>query len=76
MPYERRLVAHLIEMLQRFDDIRISGVTDPAKYEYRVPTVVFSRALYARRLRSRSIWRSRTSTYGMGITTRSRSCGG
>ncbi len=30
--YERELVAHLIEMLQRFDDIQISGITDPARY--------------------------------------------
>ncbi len=40
--YERELVAHLIEMLQRFEDVKIAGITDPAHYTERVPTVVFS----------------------------------
>ncbi len=44
--YERELVAHLIEVLKRFDDIQISGITDPARYAERVPTVVFSHARY------------------------------
>lgn len=46
VPYERELVAHLIEVLQRFPDVKISGITDPAHYAERVPTVVFSHARY------------------------------
>ena len=46
IPYERELVAHLIEVLQGFDDVTISGITDPARYARRVPTVVFSHARY------------------------------
>ncbi len=45
--YERELVAHLIEVLQDFDDVSISGITDPAHYADRVPTVVFSHARYS-----------------------------
>jgi len=40
--YERELVTHLIEVLKRFDDVQIAGITDPARYTERVPTVVFS----------------------------------
>ena len=46
VPYERELVAHLIEVLQGFEDVTISGITDPAQYVNRVPTVVFSHARY------------------------------
>jgi selenocysteine lyase/cysteine desulfurase len=46
VPYERELVAHLIEILQRCDDVQISGITDPARYAERVPTVVFSHRRY------------------------------
>ncbi len=46
VPIERELVAHLIEVLKRFDDITIAGITDPAHYTERVPTVVFSHARY------------------------------
>ncbi|MEO8397829.1 MAG: aminotransferase class V-fold PLP-dependent enzyme, partial [Chloroflexota bacterium] len=44
--YERELVTHLIEVLLRFPDVKIAGITDPARYEHRVPTVVFSHARY------------------------------
>ena len=44
VPYERELVAHLIEVLQRCEDVKISGITDPAHYAERVPTVVLSHA--------------------------------
>lgn len=47
IPYERELVTHLIEMLQHFDDIKISGISDPARYAERVPTVVFSHKRYS-----------------------------
>ncbi|MBZ0288469.1 MAG: cysteine desulfurase-like protein, partial [Anaerolineae bacterium] len=42
--YERELVAHLIEVLKRFPDITIAGITDPARYHERVPTVVFTKS--------------------------------
>ncbi|MEO8611224.1 MAG: cysteine desulfurase-like protein [Chloroflexota bacterium] len=41
--YERELVAHLIQVLQTFPDITIAGITDPARYHERVPTVVFTK---------------------------------
>ncbi len=44
--YERELVAHLIEGLQQIDGLRIYGITDSAKYDQRVPTVVFTHARY------------------------------
>lgn len=40
--YERELVLHLIEILQRKPGTHIAGITDPARYAERVPTVVFS----------------------------------
>ncbi len=46
VPYERELVAHLIEVIQAVDGARISGITDPARYAERVPTVVFSHSRY------------------------------
>lgn len=39
--YERRLAAHLIDGLQRIPGVRIIGITDPARYDRRVPTVSF-----------------------------------
>lgn len=44
--YERELVAHLIEVLQSIEDVTIAGITDPSRYEERVPTVVFTKAGY------------------------------
>lgn len=40
--YERELVTHLIETLQATPGVRIYGVTEPGRYEERVPTVVFT----------------------------------
>lgn len=40
--YERELVAHLIDTLRRVPGVRVFGITDPARYEARVPTVVFT----------------------------------
>lgn len=40
--YERGLVGHLIEALQRIPGVRIYGITDPARLAERVPTVVFT----------------------------------
>ncbi len=40
--YERELVTHLIEVLRRLPDATIYGITDPARYAERVPTVVFA----------------------------------
>lgn len=42
IPYERELVAHLIEALGRIPGVQMYGITDPARYNERVPTVVFS----------------------------------
>lgn len=42
IPYERELVTHLIEALGRIESAKIYGITDPARYNERVPTVVFS----------------------------------
>lgn len=39
--YERDLAAHLIDGLQRIPGVRIIGITDPARYNRRVPTVSF-----------------------------------
>lgn len=45
--YESELVAHLIEGLKRNPEIHIAGITDPARYHERVPTVVFSHDRYS-----------------------------
>jgi selenocysteine lyase/cysteine desulfurase len=42
--YERELGAYLIEGLQTINGLRIWGITDPARYERRVPTVSFTLA--------------------------------
>jgi cysteine desulfurase family protein (TIGR01976 family) len=39
--YERTLTARLIDALQQMRGVRIIGITDPARYEHRVPTVSF-----------------------------------
>jgi cysteine desulfurase family protein (TIGR01976 family) len=44
--YERQLTAHLLDILARFSDIQIAGITDPARLHERVPTVVFTHARY------------------------------
>ncbi len=40
--YERELVTHLIEVIQRHPGTTIAGITDPTCYDQRVPTVVFT----------------------------------
>jgi cysteine desulfurase family protein (TIGR01976 family) len=42
VPYERDLAAHLIEVIKRIPKAKIAGITDPARLNERVPTVVFS----------------------------------
>lgn len=42
IPYERELVTHLIDVLKNTSGVRIYGITDPARFAERVPTVVFS----------------------------------
>lgn len=42
--YERSLVTHLIDVLQKLPGVTIYGITDPARYAERVPTVVFTQA--------------------------------
>lgn len=44
--YERGLVEQLIAMLQQLTGVRIYGITDPARFAERVPTVVFVKAGY------------------------------
>ena len=39
--YERGLVTRLINGLQRIKGLRIYGITDPARFDQRVPTVAF-----------------------------------
>ncbi len=41
VPYERALAARLIEGLQSIDGLHIAGITDPARYASRLPTVSF-----------------------------------
>ncbi|MFN8531765.1 MAG: cysteine desulfurase-like protein [Anaerolineae bacterium] len=40
--YERELVTHLIDVLKRTPGTHIAGITDPADFAHRVPTVVFT----------------------------------
>ncbi|MEP6985488.1 MAG: cysteine desulfurase-like protein [Chloroflexota bacterium] len=40
--YERELVTHLIEVIQRRSGATIAGITDPTRFHDRVPTVVFT----------------------------------
>ncbi len=47
--YERSLAAQLIAMLQTIPDVRIYGITDPARFDQRVPTVVFTHARHTPR---------------------------
>jgi cysteine desulfurase family protein (TIGR01976 family) len=42
--YERALMTHLIEGLQRFDGVRIIGIAEPGRFASRVPTVSFTHA--------------------------------
>lgn len=44
--YETELVAQLIAGLQAIDGVKIYGITDPARYDQRVPTVVFTKDGY------------------------------
>lgn len=46
VPYERELVTHLIEVIRAFDGAQITGITDPARYAERVPTVAFTHDRY------------------------------
>lgn len=44
--YETELVAHLIDVLQATPGVHVFGITDPAHYAARVPTVVFTHDRY------------------------------
>jgi selenocysteine lyase/cysteine desulfurase len=73
--YERELVAHLIEVLKRFEDVEIKGITDPARYTERVPTVVFTHKRYApievaRRMASENIYVWNGNYYAVEIMKR------
>lgn len=40
--YEMQLATHLIDTLQSFPEVKVWGITDPARYDERVPTVIFT----------------------------------
>lgn len=42
LAYEQRLGERLLKGLAEFDDLQIYGITDPAKFEQRGPTVAFT----------------------------------
>ncbi len=42
--YERRLVARLLAGLEQLPEVRIWGITDPARFDERVPTVAITHA--------------------------------
>lgn len=44
--YERELVTHLIDVLERTPGVTIAGITDRSRFADRVPTVVFSHEKY------------------------------
>lgn len=44
--YERGLVGQLIDGLQAKDGVQVYGITDPARFDERVPTVIFNLAGY------------------------------
>ena len=45
--YERELVTRLIEGLARFPEVHIYGITDPARYDQRVPTVSLTHSRFS-----------------------------
>ncbi|GAB4314731.1 MAG: cysteine desulfurase-like protein [Phototrophicales bacterium] len=45
--YEQGLVTELIDVLQAIPGVRIYGITDPARYDDRCPTVVFTHATHS-----------------------------
>ncbi len=47
--YERQLVEELIDALKRIPEVEIAGITEPSRYDERVPTVVFAHARHAPR---------------------------
>lgn len=47
--YERQLVEELIAALKRIPEVEIAGITDPSRYDERVPTVVFAHARHTPR---------------------------
>ena len=44
--YEQTLVTHLLDVLQRIPGVTVYGITDPARYDERCPTVVFTHEHY------------------------------
>ncbi len=40
--YERELVLHLMAVLEAYGDIQIAGIRDAARFDERVPTVIFT----------------------------------
>jgi selenocysteine lyase/cysteine desulfurase len=72
---ERALAAHLIAQLKEIPGVEIAGITDPARYHERVPTVVFTLAGYApadvaRHLDARHIYLWDGNYYALAIMER------
>jgi cysteine desulfurase family protein (TIGR01976 family) len=44
--YETELVTHLLEVLGGIPGVKVFGITDPAQFDARVPTVVFTHERY------------------------------
>jgi cysteine desulfurase family protein (TIGR01976 family) len=73
--YETELVAHLLDVLCNTPGVRVFGITDPAQYSSRVPTVVFTHdrftaAEIAERLASQHIYVWDGNYYALEIMTR------
>jgi cysteine desulfurase family protein (TIGR01976 family) len=73
--YERGLVAHLIDGLQRIKGLRIYGITAPDRFDQRVPTVAFrvdgfSPRLIAESLGERGIFVWDGNYYALAVTQR------
>ena len=73
--YERGLLERLIAGLQQIPDIRIYGITDPARFDHRVPTVSFRMAgvhpqQVARRLDEANIFVWDGNFYALAVTER------
>jgi selenocysteine lyase/cysteine desulfurase len=75
VPYERRLIAPLIEGLQTIPGVRIYGITDPARFEERCSTLSFrmgdhSPKAIAEFLAARGIFTWDGNYYALNLTER------
>jgi cysteine desulfurase family protein (TIGR01976 family) len=73
--YETELVVHLIDVLRGVPGVTIAGITDPARYDERVPTVVLAHERLtpteiARRLAAQHIYVWNGNYYALEIMNR------